>query len=85
LNSSLGGIRFKTSRRKDLCGENLSQSCGPNGPLTLGDEDVPFAARFNDVQVRESNFALGSEIASGTLRQTVDRGGAAPLAERKMR
>ena len=35
----------------------------PNGPLALGDEDAPFDARFNDVQVRESSFALGSEIA----------------------
>ena len=53
-NSSFSGITLKTSRRNDLSRENLSQPRGRNGPLTLGDQDVPFDTWFDDVQVRES-------------------------------
>src|SRR4029077_1571810 len=53
-NSGFGGVGFKTSRRNDLSSKDLSQPCGRNGPLTLGDEDVPLDAWFDDVQVRES-------------------------------
>src|SRR5260370_39742999 len=51
-NSSLSGIRFKTSRRYDLSRENLSQPRGRNGPLTLGDQAVPFYARIDYLQAR---------------------------------
>jgi hypothetical protein len=34
-NSSLGGIRFKTSRRDDLSREILSRSRGRNGPFDI--------------------------------------------------
>src|SRR5260370_10306943 len=53
-NSSLSGVRLKTSRRYDLSRENLSQPRGRYGPLTLGDQDVPFDTWFDDVQVCES-------------------------------
>src|SRR5258708_36934005 len=53
-NSSLGGVRFKPPRRNNLSRENLSQPRGRDVPLALGDQDVPFDAWLNNVQVSES-------------------------------
>src|SRR5258708_37094721 len=70
--SSLGGIRFKTSRRNDLSRENLSQPRGRNVPLTLGDQHVPFDAWFDDVQVRESKAVqLLSDIVKQRERSAI--------------
>src|SRR5260370_8699300 len=53
-NSSLGGVRFKTSSRNNLSRENLSQPRGRDVPSALGDQHVSFNAWFDDVQISES-------------------------------
>src|SRR5258708_9905519 len=52
--STLGSVRFKPPRRNNLSRENLSQPRGRDVPLALGDQDVPFDAWLNNVQVSES-------------------------------
>src|SRR6266852_6671760 len=54
-NGSLSSVRFKSARRNNRSREKLSQSRRGDVPLALGDQDVTFDARLDDMQVSEAD------------------------------